>query len=180
MISWRMAAAWVAALVVATVLAWQIVGLADSQVGDTPVAVAPSLTTTTDGAVSTTLPSTSTSTTDAEVTTTTTPGATTSSSSRARSTSSSTPTSSSSSSTSSTTASEQWSLRTVTTSGGVVVLRYRTGEVELQAATPAPGFSVEVDDTGPPRVRVEFESDVTDVRVEARWDDGSLKIDLDD
>lgn len=180
MISWRMAAAWVAALVVATVLAWQIVGLADSQVGETPVAVAPSITTTTDGTVSTTLPSTSTSTTDGNpTTTTTTPGATTSSSSGATSTSTAS-TSSPSSSTSSTASSEQWSLRTVTTTGGVVVLRYRTGEVELQAATPAPGFSVEVDDAGPPRIRVEFESDLTDVRVEARWEDGSLDIDVDD
>lgn len=177
MISWRMAAAWVAALVVATVLAWQIVGLADSQVGDTPVAVAPSLTTTTEGgAGSTTLSSTSTSTTDAAPTTTTTPGVTTSSSSGATSTSSST---ASTSSTSSTTAPEQWNLRTVTTTGGVVVIRYRTGEVELQAATPAPGFSVEVDDAGPPRVRVEFESEIADIRVEARWDDGALDVDVD-
>lgn len=173
MISWRMAAAWVAALVVATVLAWQIVGLADSQVGDTPVAVAPSLTTTTNGTESTTVPSTSTSTTAARATTTTTPGATTSSSSGATSTSSST-------ATSSTTASEQWSLRTVSTTGGVVVVRYRTGEVELQAATPAPGFSVEVDDAGPPRVRVEFESEVADVRLEVRWENGALKVDVGD
>lgn len=173
MISWRMAAAWVAALVVATVLAWQIVGLADSQVGDTPVAVAPSLTTTTNGGESTTAPSTSTSTTAARATTTTTPGATTSSSSGATSTSSST-------AASSTTASEQWSLRTVSTTGGVVVVRYRTGEVELQAATPAPGFSVEVDDAGPPRVRVEFESEVADVRVEIRWENGALNVDVSD
>lgn len=177
MISWRMTAAWVAALVVATVLAWQIVGLADSQVGDTPVAVAPLRTTTTaSGAGSTTLPSTSTTTTDPRPTTTTTPGATTSSPG-ATSTS---PSTGATSSSSSTTASEQWSLRTVTTTGGVVVVRYRTGEVELQAATPAPGFSVEVDDAGPPRVRVEFEGENADVRVEARWDDGSLDIDVDD
>ena len=48
MITWRMAAGWVAALVAATVLAWEIVGLADSQVGDaTPEAVAPTPTSTT-------------------------------------------------------------------------------------------------------------------------------------
>ncbi len=181
MISWRMTAAWVAALVVATVLAWQIVGLADSQVGDTPVAVAPSLTSTTaDGTGSTTLSSTSTSTTDAGPTTTTLPGDTTTSSVGSSTSPSTASTSSSSSSTSSTTTSEQWSLRTVSTSGGVVVVRYRTGEVELQAATPVPGFSVEVDDAGPPRVRVEFESESAEVRVEARWIDGSLDIDVDD
>lgn len=58
------------------------------------------------------------------------------------------------------------------------MVRYRTGEVELQAATPAPGFSVEVDDAGPPQVRVEFDSESAEVRVEARWNDGSLDIDV--
>jgi hypothetical protein len=58
------------------------------------------------------------------------------------------------------------------------VLRYRPNEVELQAATPLPGFEVEVDDPGPERVRVEFESEDTDVRVEAKWDDGSLEVDV--
>lgn len=58
-------------------------------------------------------------------------------------------------------------------------MRYRPEEVELKAATPAPGFSVAVDDAGPPRVRVEFEGELTDVRVEARWEDGALDIDTD-
>lgn len=60
------------------------------------------------------------------------------------------------------------------------MVRYRPGEVQLQAATPAPGFAVEIDDAGPPRVRVEFESDDADVRVEARWADGALDVDVDD
>lgn len=59
-----------------------------------------------------------------------------------------------------------------------MVVRYRPGEVTLQAATPAPGFAVEIDDGGPPRVRVEFESDESDVRVEVRWEDGGLDIDV--
>lgn len=67
----------------------------------------------------------------------------------------------------------------MTTTGGVVVLRYRPGEVELQAATPAPGYAVEIDDPGPPRVRVEFEGDGDEVRVEARWERGGLDIDVD-
>lgn len=71
-------------------------------------------------------------------------------------------------------------MRTINTAGGSVTIRYRPEEVELQAATPAPGFGVEVDDAGPPRVRVEFENDILDVRVEARWDNGSLDIDTDE
>ena len=59
------------------------------------------------------------------------------------------------------------------------MVRHRPGEVELQAATPAPGFAVEIDDDGPERVRVEFVSDDVEVRVEVRWENGSLDIDVD-
>jgi hypothetical protein len=52
--------------------------------------------------------------------------------------------------------------------------------VELQAATPAPGFAVEIDDEGPPRVRVEFDSDDAEARIEVRWENGSLDVDIDE
>jgi len=68
----------------------------------------------------------------------------------------------------------------VSSTGGTVVLRHRPGEVELQAATPASGFSAEIDDSGPTRVRVEFESDDADIRVEARWRDGELEVTVED
>lgn len=61
-----------------------------------------------------------------------------------------------------------------------MVIRHRPGEVELQAATPAAGFGVEIDDSGPSRVRVEFESEDSDIRVEAEWDDGGLEVSVDD
>lgn len=156
MITWRMAAGWVAALVAATVLAWQIVGLADSQVGDaTPEAVAPT--------------PTSTTTTVADSTTSTGASATTAPSSTTPTTGASTPT----------TESAAWSVRTINSSGGVVVIRYRPQEVDLQAATPASGFGVEIDDPGPSRVRVEFENDDDRVRVEARWENGQLVVEVD-
>ena len=60
------------------------------------------------------------------------------------------------------------------------MVRYRPGEVELQAATPAPGFAVEIDDHGPDRVRVEFDSEDVEVRIEVRWENGSLNIDIDE
>lgn len=60
------------------------------------------------------------------------------------------------------------------------MIRYRPNEVELQAATPAPGFSVEIDDDGPDRVRVEFEAEDGRARVEARWQGGDLEIDVDE
>ena len=166
-----MAAAWVAALVLATVLTWQIVGLADSQVGAVPVAAAPSLPAGSSSSTSQVTPtspaadSTSTSTAETETTGTTTGTA-------ASPTSTSAP--------ASTAAAAEWSVRTVNSAGGTVVIRHRPGEVELQAATPASGFSVEIDDSGPTRVRVEFESDDADIRVEARWRDGELEVTVED
>lgn len=157
-----MAAAWVAALVLATALTWQIVGLADSQVGDVPVAVAPTLpvasSTSTSNATATSPPPDTTSPTTPSTTSPTT----------------------SPSAPSSTDPAPEWSVRTVNSAGGTVVVRHRPGEVELQAATPAPGFSVEIDDSGPTRVRVEFESDEDDIRVEVRWRDGELEISTED
>jgi hypothetical protein len=164
-----MAAAWVAALVLATVLTWQIVGLADSQVGDVPVAAAPSLpvasSTTTSEVTSTSSSPVSSSTSRASTTVTT--GTTA-------------PSSTSPSAPVSTDAAAEWSVRTVNSTGGTVIIRHRPGEVELQAATPASGFTVEVDDSGPTRVRVEFESDDADIRVEARWRDGELEVTVED
>lgn len=163
-----MAAAWVAALVLATVLTWQIVGLADSQVGDVPVAAAPTLPDASSTSIATTTslaPDTTSPTTASTTTVATTP-------SQSTSTPTSTPPS--------TEAADEWSVRTVNSSGGTVVVRHRPGEVELQAATPASGFSVEIDDSGPDRVRVEFESDDADIRVEVRWRDGELEISVED
>ena len=164
MISWRMAAAWVAAVVAATVLTWQIVGLADSQVGESPVAAAPVL--------PTTLPEGSTSsapTTSLDPTPSTTGPTSTTSTVAAGSTSPS-----------STATTAEWSVRTVNSPGGTVVIRHRPGVVELQGATPAQGFGVEIDDDGPDRVRVEFEAEDEEYRVEARWRDGTLVVEVDD
>lgn len=166
MISWRMAAAWVAALVAATVLTWQIVGLADSQVGESPVAIAPPLSTTLPEGTTSSAPTTSLDPTPAS--TATTPATT------------STAATDSTSSSSSTATTAQWSVRTVTSPGGSVVIRHRPGMVELQAATPASGFGVEIDDDGPDRVRVEFEGEDVEYRVEARWRDGTLVVEVDD
>ena len=61
-----------------------------------------------------------------------------------------------------------------------MIVRYRPEEVELQTATPAPGFDVEIDEAGPRRVRVEFESNDSDYRVEAEWKAGALAVSIDD
>lgn len=172
-ITWKVAAAWVAALVITTVLTWQIVGLADSQVGDTPVAVAPAPTSTTPSTTSTTVATTTTSvptttSTSSQTTTTATTG------------SGSSPTTTATTIPAQTTAAVDWTVRTINSQGGTVVVRHRPGEVELQAATPAAGFSVEIDDRGPERVRVEFEGEEDDFGVEVEWEDGNLDVSVDD
>jgi hypothetical protein len=60
------------------------------------------------------------------------------------------------------------------------VVRHRPEDVELQATTPAPGFGFEIDDDGPDRVRVEFDSDALEVRIEVRWENGALSVDVDE
>jgi hypothetical protein len=163
-----MAAAWVAALVLATVLTWQIVGLADSQVGDVPAA-APSLPA-----------ASSTSTSEVTATSPAADSTSTSTASTTATTGTTAPSPTSPSAPVTTVTSAEWSVRTVNSAGGTVIIRHRPGEVELQAATPAAGFSVEVDDSGPTRVRVEFEGDDDDIRVEARWQDGELEVTVED
>lgn len=153
MTSWRLIAAWLLALAVATLLTWEIVSFADSRVGATPVEIDSVASALSPTSSSTLFPQTSTSSTS----TSSTGDSSVTSSTEAQS-------------------EDEWSLRTINTSGGAVVIRYRPGEVELQATTPAPGFDVEIDDAGPERVRLEFESDTEDIRVEAEWKDGALDV----
>jgi len=166
--NWRLVAAWVVALLVTTGVTWQIVNFADSRVSAQPLAVAP--------AAPTTSPKSTTSSSPGVITTTASIPTTSVTSETSETNTSGSPAPSSAPSTSD--AAAVWSLRTITSAGGTVVVRYRPGEVTLQAATPAPGFDVEVDEPGPPRVRVGFEDDDGDIRVEVRWEDGGLDIEI--
>ncbi|MEX1134792.1 MAG: hypothetical protein WED83_08120 [Acidimicrobiia bacterium] len=154
-------AVWVTATALTTVLAWQIVAAAGEQVSPGPLTpIAAPVTTNTTG-VSTTLPSTTSS---PSFTTQPGPGS---------ATSSTTPSSGSTS----TTLGASWQVKTIPTAGGTVVVSYRPGEVVLDGATPAPGFTVDSDKQGPPDVRVSFESESTHVEVRVEWDN-KLVIDV--
>lgn len=161
----RIVALWVTALAVTTGLTWQIVSAANGQVGERQLAVLADGSSIggSDASSESTSTSPSTSTSSTSVTSTTTPANTTN------------PTTGTSTSVTGG-AGVEWSVKTVNTAGGTVVIRSRPEEVELLSAVAAPGYDVEVDDQGPPRVRVEFESASDDVRVEARWRDGRLEI----
>ncbi len=57
-----------------------------------------------------------------------------------------------------------------------MVVRYRPEEVVLSSASPAAGFSADINKQGPPDVDVEFESESAKYRVRARWADGGLAV----
>jgi hypothetical protein len=62
---------------------------------------------------------------------------------------------------------------------GIVIAECRGSAISLKGAQPASGWSVEVDDTGPDRVRVEFESGDARTRVEARCAGGAPEFEVD-
>jgi hypothetical protein len=148
---------WMIALGLAITVTWQIVSAADDQVSERPLAplnvAAP---------VITDLQTTTTSTgpTSSAITSAVGAGSTTT---EVLATS---------------TADTEWQTRSVQTTGGNVLLRYRPGEVAYQSATPAPGYQVEVEKPGPPEVKVEFESQSDKVEIEAGWEDGDLEVNV--
>ncbi len=191
--------AWVAATFLTGVLAWSAVNLAGDQVTDQPVLplssaalealpisprattppaspeatvlAAASATTTTRQTVpeSTTtsppLPTAGTTpTTDMPATPATLPTAPATSTTAAES---STPSSSTTSTTTTAAVEPQVSVHQLI--GGVVTIQSAPGLVSLLSATPGAGFSVEIDDPGPDRVKVEFESPTHESKFEARW-----------
>lgn len=177
-----MAGGWVVVVVLTTALTWQIVSAADDRVSERPSSplnvAAPQLE---PGGESTT-PQTLTTTTTSKPTTTTVPGATTVPTVPGATTTTTVPgaTSTSTSAPTSTTTSVvvEWAVKTTSTAGGTVVVKYRPGEVVYQVASPAAGFRVEVDKAGPPEVRVEFESENLKVDFRARWNNGELDIEI--
>jgi hypothetical protein len=161
--------AWVAATVMATLLASQAVALVRDQVTDRPSKVATTLvldtTTSTTGPPTTTPPPTlATTTTLAEPTTTTLPATT--STTQAEVATTSTPT------TTSTTNQEQ----TFYLTGGWATVRCASNDVSLTTYAPNPGYQVEIESAGPEKVEVKFEASGDDhkSKLEVRCHDGVL------
>ena len=162
--------AWSLVLVLTTTLTWQIVNATDDRVRERPVSplnvgapVIPAVDTPT--TVATTVPETTSTSLPPQAST--------------KGSSSTTPTPGSvGTSPTSTTAGASWSVQSVPTTGGVVVVKYRPKEVVLQTATPAAGFQAEVKKGGPPAVKVVFESGDLKVEFQAEWDDGELDVEV--
>lgn len=60
------------------------------------------------------------------------------------------------------------------------MLAFGNGQVNLVSATPRPGFSADLEHTGPTEVEVKFESNDHKSKLEARIDDGELKVDTEE
>jgi hypothetical protein len=71
-------------------------------------------------------------------------------------------------------------VKTIPSPGGTVTVSFGNGEVNLQGASPAFGYSMEVEDEGPDLVRVDFESDDGEISVRVEWKDGMLDIEITD
>ena len=177
--------AWFAATIVAIGVAATAVGSVRGQVTDVPVipaadTVALLVTTTTAATVDTTTTTTLPSTT----TTTATEGTTPPTTSQTTTTSTTAP-----QSTTTTTAPVALTTTTTVTSPAVTTYQLIGGQVTISAlqpnvtlvgAVPTAGFSAEVDESGPEEVEVDFESSGHKSSFRARWEDGSLDIDIDE
>lgn len=60
--------------------------------------------------------------------------------------------------------------------GGVVTIRSLPGVVNFISAVPQPGFSTDVRETGPDRVRIRFESEAHNSDFRAEWQGDELRI----
>ena len=159
-------ATWILATFATTTIAYVAVNAAGAEVTDRPltsvvapedtgsISTSPSITTSTSAIGSTTTIS-GTRTTATSATITTAPTTSTSTPAPATSTSAS-----------------PWQQSTIPSEGGLVIVSYRPGEVRLESVAPSPGFRYEIDDAGPPEVRVEFDGGELRVEVRVRWDDG--------
>jgi hypothetical protein len=158
-----MVALWLAATVAAGLLVTLGVdAVADDVADPTPAAVAP-----TDATVGTTTSTTAGTTTTAAPAG---PGTSTTRVTAPPSPSTTTPTAAPAPAptTSTTVAPDPGEVKTFNGEGGSVSIRFRSTSVELVVATPSAGYRVEVEDSGPARVRVRFRSDDHETRIEAR------------
>ncbi|MCH8992789.1 MAG: hypothetical protein IIA44_13720 [Acidobacteria bacterium] len=178
--------AWLAATMVAMLIAATAVGSVRGQVTDVPAipsagaaALLAMSTTTTVLGPSTTNTPTTTDGTAAPTTTITVPP--TASSTTTTTAPASTPTTTSPPTTTTTTTVPIGPV--VTThrlEGGEIRISALEPDVNLVSAFPFGGFSVEIDKAGPEEVRVEFESSDHESSFRARWKDGELDIDIEE
>ncbi len=162
--------AWLGATLVAVLIASAAVGTVRSE-SEQPGATSPYFAPTT---IASGITTSTTAAPPSSTTTTTAPPSSTS-------TSTTTTTTPSSSSTSSTTTTTVAGIpRTYSLDGGTVTILATNPFVTLIGAVPNAGFTVDVEEAGPTRVKVEFESESHESEFDAYWSNGELIVDIDE
>ena len=194
----RLIGGWILALIVALALSWGAVSMVRGSViessgtvsntsvtGATDPAVGSTIDVPTSSTVSVTSVDTRVGSTSTTRGTAATPTSSTSTTTRGSSGTSSTTVTSPTSSTSSTSTTSTTVVQTLTTktynlTGGSVTISFAPGVVNFKAAVPQSGYSTDVEDNGPERVRVEFENDDDHSKFEAEWVSGELVINIEE
>lgn len=65
--------------------------------------------------------------------------------------------------------------KTYSSRGGSITVTWNGMSLSLDAVSPAPGYQAEIEDDGGDRVRVDFEGDDADARIEVRVHDGEVR-----
>ncbi|MEA2002845.1 MAG: hypothetical protein U9N84_13305 [Actinomycetota bacterium] len=184
-------AAWLGATVISVVIASAAVAGIRDRVVDAPVAIGLPTTTTTlaaDPGPTTSSPVTKSiveaSSTTAEVATTTeatlppesTTTSTTTTTTAAPPTTTEPPVATTTTTAPPTTTTTPVSYATYDLIGGTVILAAGDGEVNLVSATPRSGFRVDLEHTGPEEVEIKFESNDHTSKLDAKWEDGELRV----
>lgn len=186
-------AAWLGATAISVLIASAAVAGIRDRVVETPVAIGLPTTTTTSSTVAgettvATVPETTavaTTVTTLETTTTTEPPSETATTTTTTAPAEPTPTTTAPPTTTTTTAPPTTTTSPVAYSthdliGGTVVLAFDGGQVNLVSATPRAGFSVDPEHTGPDEVEVKFVGNDHKSKLEARVEDGELRVDIDE
>ena len=59
-----------------------------------------------------------------------------------------------------------------------MTVSYSNGEVFLTGATPAIGYTMDIENDGPEKVRVDFEAEENEFSIRIEWKDGKLDIEI--
>ena len=171
---------WLAVTTTAVFIAAAAVGSVRDHVTETPTAMVPTTTNTSplaDSPTTTTKagltpstsepPTTTTSTTTIAVSTTTVPNVSTTTTQPPTPTTTTTPPTTS-------TAPPSTEIRSYDLVGGSVTVEVGSNTVHLAGASPKAGFSMEVENSGPEKVEVEFKNDDHESKFSGRFEDGTF------
>ncbi|NNE11338.1 MAG: hypothetical protein HKN41_03745 [Ilumatobacter sp.] len=70
-------------------------------------------------------------------------------------------------------------MNSYSSAGGTITVSWSGTALRLEAVSPASGFRAEIEDQAWDRIRVDFEGDDDDARIDVRFDDGDIRVRVD-